>query len=183
MKLDLFQSKDHKREETFSVSLEELGIEKIDGVEPLGDFTINCRIIRNDDIVRVSGKVTVNANVECARCLDPIEHEWSGSFTVVAKKTKKGESLNDSETSDNDEINYIILKTDENSIELSGFVHDALLLDVPFKIVCGENCRGLCPACGIKLGNEPCDCSSSHADERWQDLKNLLDNNGSKNKN
>lgn len=50
---------------------------------------------------------------------------------------------------------------------------DALLLAVPTKILCSENCAGLCPKCGKNLNEGPCSCSDESIDPRWDALKNL----------
>ena len=62
---------------------------------------------------------------------------------------------------------------DGEAIELDDLVREEILLETPGHVLCGENCKGLCPVCGIdrNLGN--CQCDTSEVDSRWQKLKEL----------
>jgi len=61
-----------------------------------------------------------------------------------------------------------------HEIDLSEDIRDLLLLSIPAKVLCQEDCRGLCRKCGANLNVEPCRCTATHADLRWQPLQKLL---------
>ncbi len=80
---------------------------------------------------------------------------------------------NDSEDIEAYDGNLIFLPFGEDSIDISENVHDALLLAVPIKPVCKDDCKGLCTQCGVNLNISDCSCEKNNTDSRWQALSNL----------
>lgn len=68
-----------------------------------------------------------------------------------------------------DEEAYLI---ENDQIDLAPLVHDAILLDLPLAPLCREDCRGLCPYCGIDRNEASCDCVAP-VDPRWATLDGL----------
>ena len=58
-------------------------------------------------------------------------------------------------------------------LDLSGWARDALVLQLPDKILCRVDCAGLCPVCGKDLNNEPHTHEEEHSDSRWAALEAL----------
>ncbi|ACY14436.1 YceD family protein [Haliangium ochraceum] len=58
------------------------------------------------------------------------------------------------------------------SIDLTPLFHDQVVLAVPFAPLCHEDCKGLCPQCGVDRNRETCDCKPP-IDPRWVALQNL----------
>ncbi|MBQ3561654.1 MAG: DUF177 domain-containing protein, partial [Oscillospiraceae bacterium] len=48
-------------------------------------------------------------------------------------------------------------------------------LEVPFQLLCREDCKGLCPVCGSDLNEKTCNCNQKQIDPRLEKLKMLLD--------
>ncbi|MGH7769034.1 MAG: YceD family protein, partial [Candidatus Binatia bacterium] len=62
----------------------------------------------------------------------------------------------------------------EEEIQLTPLVREQVLLALPTRPLCDENCRGLCPKCGVDLNENSCRCSSSKGDPRmafFRDMK------------
>jgi uncharacterized protein len=60
---------------------------------------------------------------------------------------------------------------------LEDVIKEQLLLAVPLRAICREDCKGLCPQCGRNRNLEPCNCSNQTQDPRWaalEDIKNKL---------
>ncbi|MBP1654290.1 MAG: hypothetical protein H6Q28_846, partial [Bacteroidetes bacterium] len=57
-------------------------------------------------------------------------------------------------------------------IDLAEDVRQTLMLSVPLKLLCAEDCRGLCPTCGANRNTAGCDCREDEPDSRWEQLKN-----------
>ena len=64
---------------------------------------------------------------------------------------------------------------DEGKLDLSAWAHDAVVLALPNKILCREDCAGLCPVCGKDLNREPHEHEGEEADPRWAALSELRD--------
>jgi DUF177 domain-containing protein len=63
----------------------------------------------------------------------------------------------------------------EGKLDLSAWAHDAVALALPDKILCRENCAGLCPVCGKDLNREPHEHEGEDVDPRWAALAELRD--------
>jgi uncharacterized protein len=61
----------------------------------------------------------------------------------------------------------------EDRLDLSAWARDALALTLPEKILCREDCAGLCAGCGANLNIERCRCGPPPPDERWGKLAEL----------
>ena len=59
-------------------------------------------------------------------------------------------------------------------------VHESVLLELPIRFLCREDCKGLCSVCGADLNEKDCGCPEKEPDPRWQGLKKLLRNDDSK---
>jgi uncharacterized protein len=64
---------------------------------------------------------------------------------------------------------------EDDRLDLSQWAHDAVALEVPEKILCRDDCAGLCPGCGANLNAEPCRCGPAEEDPRWNKLAELRD--------
>jgi uncharacterized protein len=60
-------------------------------------------------------------------------------------------------------------------LDLVPMVRELLLLDAPASPLCGPDCAGLCPTCGIDRNIDSCDCGAEPADPRWAALSEWQD--------
>ena len=175
MKIELFGS--HVTRDSFDISSDagELGVHS-DDFELHDTVNVSCSYSRNGDVIRFDGSVTASVCMQCSRCLDEFDREYTGDFSFVARQLRKGESVAEFPEYDNDddETRLIYVGHEENAIDITEFVRDALILSIPLKHLCSESCRGLCSVCGANLNEETCSCSSTHTDGRWRELGKLL---------
>ena len=75
------------------------------------------------------------------------------------------------------------LENEEDGLVMSGngrwvgqLAYTAFILNMDTKHLCSEDCKGLCPGCGVNLNVEPCRCKKQ-ADPRWAALEQLLNKN------
>lgn len=102
----------------------------------------------------------------CDRCLEKFDRVLTGEVMLVY--TENEELLAQGE----DEDLRLVPKSGD-AVDLSTDVRDAVLLTVPVKHVCREDCQGLCPDCGANRNTAPCSCSAERTDPRWDALKRL----------
>jgi uncharacterized protein len=62
-------------------------------------------------------------------------------------------------------------------IDITEDVRQTVLIAVPLKLLCREECLGLCPHCGKDLNEGPCDCRPVEVDSRWDKLRALQERN------
>ena len=74
----------------------------------------------------------------------------------------------------NDENNDELICISSAQMDLDKLVSDDVFLSLPSKFLCAEDCKGICPTCGMNLNAGPCDCKKS-VDPRLADLLQLLE--------
>ncbi len=100
--------------------------------------------------VRIRGHIDLQLSVPCSRCLDDVriseslDIDRSIDFTQVREGTL--EDVND------------ICFMNEESLDTDVLVYNELIPHLPMKILCREDCAGLCPVCGHKLNLGDCGC-------------------------
>ncbi len=115
------------------------------------------------EIVNIGGSLELRATVKgeyetsCARCLKPVMSSFDADI------------YEDLTNEDNSEL---ILR-DGNEWELTELVLSDVLLELPSKVLCEEECKGLCPDCGKDLNEGPCSCVKDDWDVRFDILKNF----------
>lgn len=110
-------------------------------------------------IVNLKGNITGIIEVQCSRCLEPLDYQLNVEFNEDFSKLEHNEEI------------YPI---EEESIDLKDMVVDNLILSIPLKFLCSENCRGLCTVCGKNLNKYQCDCNKDNIDPRLAVLKDLF---------
>ena len=120
----------------------------------------------------VTGRLEAAAQVECDRCLKPVEVDVDSDFSLEYITGKDYES---SQTAELGEEAMAISVFDGESIDVDEIVREQLLLAVPSRRLCRDDCKGICPECGTDLNSGSCNCKSNYVDPRWAALKNLKD--------
>lgn len=104
----------------------------------------------------------------CDRCLEDFEREVASEFGILyVNETDEGNA-------DNDEVQ--VLSPDTNIIDLGEDVRQYALLALPPKVLCSEDCAGLCPTCGANLNRSKCSCVHDEVDSRWSGLQKFIKN-------
>lgn len=116
---------------------------------------INCEV-----------QLSTTINFVCDRCLASCRREIKENFKLLfhlGKTDLKAE-----------EDDVFLLSPDQFDVDLTPSIEEYLLLSVPMKMVCREDCKGLCPVCGVDLNFESCTCEQKTIDPRWEKLQGLL---------
>ena len=70
-------------------------------------------------------------------------------------------------------LNLIYLSLDETKIDITEEVKEYCMLAIPLKLLCKEDCKGLCSSCGINLNLETCNCKKESYNPIWDKLNKL----------
>lgn len=122
------------------------------------------------DEVFVSGHVDTRAQLECDRCLKPVELPVSTDFALEYITGADYESSSAAALSE-EEMSVSVF--DGDSIDVDELVKEQILLALPARTLCNDGCKGMCPECGIDLNTAECSCAPKEIDPRWAALKNL----------
>jgi len=118
-----------------SVEPEEIGLSD-DDLTCLSPIEILVKAERVTNVVVAHVEVLARVAYTCSRCLEDVERESHDQF----------------------KFEYPVEKATE-FIDIGEDLRQELILNLPSKVLCREDCRGICPHCGANLNDEKCDCS------------------------
>jgi uncharacterized protein len=126
--------------------------------------------LRVVDDIRLRGSYKGEFEIPCARCLEPVEQSLTGEFDLIFRPLgvdadSSERAISASET----EIGYY----QDGGLLLEDVMREQVLLSLPARALCREDCKGLCPRCGQNLNSESCTCVTVPADPRWSALSDL----------
>lgn len=130
------------------VAIDQHEITDIHGYNFASPVVIKGQAYNRAGIVKIKFTTEFTLNLICDRCLKEFERPYVYEFEHVVVKSLSTE---------NDE--YIV--ADNESIDLKEIAISDLLLQLPSKILCDEDCKGFCFSCGCNLNESQCDCFSS----------------------
>ena len=142
-----------------------------DRVRLIGAPEISGRAARKGRQVLLNGHLSAQAQVDCDRCLEVVEIPVRTEFSLQYVTAKDYESLHAAELEESDLALSIF---DGEAIDVDEIVREQLLLAVPTRALCREDCKGFCPACGVDSNLKECDCQTEGSDPRWAGLKQLV---------
>jgi uncharacterized protein len=155
------------------------GLHTFNFVERLAEFDLENHPNLNDEVkIRVDIEkrspqyllksfVQIGGRFACDRCTREVEKSLSGEGQVIFSSDQAMLDMSEA-----DEIHYLAPEAKE--IDIMHDLRDTILLAIPMKLLCSEECRGLCAGCGADLNVESCHCTAPLADPRWEALRKLL---------
>jgi len=146
-----------------------LAPEEVYGVSFPSEARIHGKLTDNAGYMRLSLKAELAYSGECARCLAPV----SGVFSLDFERTVAPEGMLSDEQIEDNVDEYIVLEG--KILDANEQLRDELLLCFPQKLLCNEECKGLCPKCGKPLNDGPCGCPEKEIDPRLAILKTFFD--------
>ena len=165
MKILVNQITESPKDLTFTEGIEELNL--LYGEERVRDFRfpplvdVRLAYYRSGRELFFHGSIGGTIEGYCSRCLKsysfPLEKEVDFVLTPDPSSVKSKE-LN------RDEVGLSFYSEEE--INLAPFIREQVLLTLPTRPLCNEDCRGLCPGCGVDLNEDPCRCAASQRDPR-----------------
>ncbi len=106
----------------------------------------------------------------CARCLEPVEQPVSADFDLIFRPAGVDAAAGEHAiTEDETEIGYY----EKSGLPLEDAVREQVLLALPGRVLCRQDCKGLCPHCGADRNQNPCHCDDRPSDPRWNALAGL----------
>jgi uncharacterized protein len=120
--------------------------------------------------IRLRGRLSANLGLQCARCLEPLRQDVMRDFELLYRPLGADAGRDELSVTDAEaEIGYY----QGDGLLLEDVLREQVLLALPLKVTCREDCKGLCPQCGKNLNQEQCSCSTELEDPRWAALKDV----------
>ncbi len=103
----------------------------------IAPLDVQAKVSRVSNTVLAKTRVHGKYRSACARCLADIERDWNGNFLFDFPVDKQTEA-----------------------VELDEDIRQEVLVNLPPRVLCKEDCKGICPGCGADLNTEKCKCKS-----------------------
>ena len=165
MKIKISSLKDGEHEFRFEEDIRKLDLEK----PFVGKYYTKVNLSKYLNQLVLDAATSVKAELECDRCAKIYSTQIESRYKMVY--------LHDQPEGQDDLVDVTYITRDTDKIDITEDVRDYILLAVPMKKLCNEDCKGLCPRCGKNLNDGQCSCSPEEVDNRWKpllELKNKL---------
>jgi uncharacterized protein len=124
--------------------------------------------------VDVIGTLTGKANLNCHRCVAPIETNLKIPFRTAYVSSEYKSSEKEVQLSGDDlDLDFY----EDDHIDLTALVREQIILNVSDTALCKPDCLGLCPKCGANKNEKTCACDEREIDPRFKVLENLVKEN------
>lgn len=139
----------------------------------LGTFPVQKKIpvhftIQNKGkkVLQINGEGSVTLLIPCGRCLSDVPEEIVFAFErEVDMKQSEEERIKDL-----DESNYIT----GGNLDVEQLVYNEILINWPLRVLCKDDCKGICSHCGKNLNQGPCDCKVENLDPRMAVISDIF---------
>ncbi|ACB84937.1 YceD family protein [Natranaerobius thermophilus] len=132
--------------------------------------------------ILITGQLETTYDTNCDRCLKPAKKEISINFQEEFRQMESSQLDQDEEDQEEeDDEKEVVLDSEDlnvdyfsgNELDLTDLFRQMLILAIPPKVVCQEDCPGLCPHCGVDLSSKKCQCKGMDIDPRMAKLQEL----------
>ena len=139
-------------------------------VDFMGNYPLKDPIKITGSVSNKASVVSLNLNIEytfaapCDRCGVFAQHNHT---VIIVKLLATAIERQESDT---------IITVPDMKLDVDEFVYSEVILDLPSKHLCNEDCKGICFKCGKNLNEGECGCNTREVDPRLAKLMELLDN-------
>ena len=169
MIIDLFQLSEPDLDFDFELPAAEVDLEE-DTARLEKTVRLAGRLRKGIAQVDIEGRLTGEIELECTRCLTRAKTPLDFPFKAVYVTSENYTTDTEAELRAAD-LDVSIFEGDK--IDLSELAREQILLNLPVRFLCSENCRGLCAKCGADKNTVNCNCQENEIDPRWQGLRDL----------
>ncbi len=127
------------------------------------DVRVKVSAYQSGESYAFRGILSTKLSIHCDRCFELYDQDIDHNFEVI---------YTSEENVDKDD-NIMFLSPLDVEIDLQPYIRDTIMLNIPFKKLCSDSCKGLCATCGANLNKQKCTCTNEMIDPRWDSLKEL----------
>lgn len=119
-------------------------------------------------VVRIQAEGEITVSIPCSRCLEPV------SYTIgIDYDEKLDMKQSDQERMDALDENSFVA---EHRLDTEKLLHNELLIGWPMRVLCQEDCKGICSRCGANLNHGSCTCDTADLDPRMAVINDIFKN-------
>lgn len=152
---------------------QQVGIDLMSFKSKLGEFPITEKApfglhLENQENRRllISGETDVTIAIPCDRCLEEVSVEI---HLVIDRRYPLGDSVSE-EDEDAEDTDYVT----GSNLDIDKLIYDEILVNWPMKVLCREDCKGICRKCGANLNYKTCSCDRTEPDPRMAAIQDVF---------
>ena len=154
---------DARKEFFFEADKSEISFDK--GIELIDTMKVELTLTKDaQTAVIVEGRMDGNVKMNCGRCLKDFIAPVTVGFAVIYK---------DKNSMTEDDRESGVYEYENNEIDLYPYLRETMILELPVKPVCSDDCKGLCPVCGRNLNEETCNCEKKEPKATYKPFEGL----------
>lgn len=115
--------------------------------------------------IQMNAEIQMTLEIPCARCLEPVSVPF-----LIAVDTLLELPETPDEVKEESEEPYI----DGYQLDVDALVRNELFVHMPLRVLCKEDCRGICKRCGTNLNLGTCDCDATELDPRMAAILDIF---------
>lgn len=140
----------------------------------VGPIGLHLRAQRVDEMVTVDGELRATLVLACSRCLKEFEHKLEGAFSLAfVRELPVVEEEHDGTEVELEAEEMGLIAYEGEEIDLTAALQEQIVMALPYKPLCREDCRGLCPQCGADLNEGDCGCAPRVFNGKFAALKDF----------
>ena len=143
---------------------------EVEGLKVDGPVRVALAVRKVGNSILLEGSLECEVDLECAACLDAVRTSVTSAFTADYRPVPKQPVEGEVELAEA-ELDVSYFHGDE--IDLRDLLREQVVLGIPLRPLCREDCRGLCPVCGGNRNRSDCGCASEGSDPRFRALQKL----------
>lgn len=132
---------------------------------PYEDGKVNILFKCEDGKLKIIGQIKATIVMSCDRCLSDVKKQFDIAYNNEIDMNETG-----LQTGADEEYPFI----EDKQFCTEQFVYNEILTRLPMKVLCKEDCKGLCPKCGQNLNNGSCDCERAEIDPRMSKFQDVF---------
>jgi uncharacterized protein len=140
-----------------------------------GSVQLELTLSRIDDTVSLRGFVAGTLQLDCDRCLETFDDEMYSELRqdLIPEPDRRHLSKEERTAFQKHREDQPLTYYEHDSVDLDLLLQDQLFVERPIQFLCGEECRGLCVACGCNLNRLVCTCSQGSSHQPFAALSTL----------
>lgn len=136
---------------------------------------VDLEIRKGADHIRIEGAIRGTLQVACHRCLMLFPLEFNERVDLFLIEEREDPETAEDEEKEFEAQDFEYEFFDGEVIDVDQLVSEQIFLSLPYKVLCTEDCRGICPRCGANLNEESCRCKNDGEDSPFSGLKAIKD--------
>jgi uncharacterized protein len=161
------------QEETIASFTELQTLEEGGGCHFLAPLTVQVKVFPAGGLLELSGEFKTVIEASCSRCLNRFSMDLASDFELTLARELP--SVTDEDGADvelsADEMGLTLVEGEE--IDLRSLIAEQVIMALPYRALCDENCKGVCASCGIDLNQQACQCRQENVLNKFAALKNF----------